>query len=147
MAIFHVGHQLGSVGAALMHAAIDQAPGFIDANTGEEMEQLLSLEETKEDLKKKVLTGEIKPCGMGAQKAPSKPRASYPEHACTPPRRGILCSRACIFFCPTAPPLPMQSTSTTCSPRRSKGAAFRHGGHVRNGAQEGAEATSSQQGW
>ena len=66
MAIFHVGHQLGSVGAALMHAAIDQAPGFIDANTGEEMEQLLSLEETKEDLKKKVLTGEIKPCGMGA---------------------------------------------------------------------------------
>ena len=105
MAIFHVGHQLGSVGAALMHAAIDQAPGFIDANTGEEMEQLLSLEETKEDLKKKVLTGEIKPCGMGAQKAPSKSRASSPEHACTPPRRGVLCSRACIFLshCPPSP--------------------------------------------
>ena len=60
MVFFHVGHQLGSVGAALMHAAIDQAPGFIDAETGQEMEAELD----KEDLKKKVLTGEIKPCGM-----------------------------------------------------------------------------------
>ena len=60
MAVFTVGHQLGAVGAAFMHACIDQAPGFIDAETGKEMEDLLD----KEDLKKKVLTGEIKPCGM-----------------------------------------------------------------------------------
>lgn len=60
MAIFHAGgHQLGSVGQAFMAAAIDQAPGFIDADTGEDMEELLD----KEELKKKVLTGEIRPCG------------------------------------------------------------------------------------
>ena len=34
MAFFHVGHQLGSVGQALMCTAIDDAPGFIDASTG-----------------------------------------------------------------------------------------------------------------
>ena len=59
MAIFHTGHQLGSVGQAFMQAAIDQAPGFIDADTGEDMEDILD----KEELKKKVLTGEIRPCG------------------------------------------------------------------------------------
>ena len=60
MAFFHVGHQLGSVGQALMCSAIDDAPGFIDASTGQEMEDALD----KEDMKKKVLKGEIKPCGM-----------------------------------------------------------------------------------
>ena len=60
MAIFHVGHQLGSVGHAFMDAAIDQAPGFIDVNTGKEMEGELD----KAELKRQALKGEIKPCGM-----------------------------------------------------------------------------------
>lgn len=60
MAIFHVGHQLGAVGEAFMCAAIDQAPGFIDADTGEKLEDLLD----KEDLKQKVHNGELGPCRM-----------------------------------------------------------------------------------
>ena len=47
MACFHVGHQLGAVGAAFMCAAADQAPGFIDAETGEDMEESLTAEEVK----------------------------------------------------------------------------------------------------
>ena len=42
-----VGHQLGAVGAAFMCAAADQAPGFIDAETGEDMEESLTAEEVK----------------------------------------------------------------------------------------------------
>ena len=40
--------------------AIDQAPGFIDVNTGKEMEGELD----KAELKRQALKGEIKPCGM-----------------------------------------------------------------------------------
>jgi len=57
MAMFSVGHQLGAVGAALMCAAADQAPGFIDANTGEEMEGMLDKEQVKRD----ILAGKLKP--------------------------------------------------------------------------------------
>ena len=60
MAVFTVGHQLGAVGEAFMCSAIDEAPGFINAETGEEMEDLLNKEETK----KKILKGELKPLGI-----------------------------------------------------------------------------------
>ena len=60
MAVFHTGHQLGAVGTAFMCSAIDEAPGFIDANTGEEMEDMLD----KEELKQKLIKGELKPCGQ-----------------------------------------------------------------------------------
>ena len=50
MAIFHTGGQLGAVGAAVMCAAADQAPGFIDAETGEDMEESLTAEEVKQGI-------------------------------------------------------------------------------------------------
>jgi len=64
MAIFHTGHQLGAVGEAFMCAAIDQAPAFIDGDTGEDMESALSLEEHKAELKQKVHDMEIGPLRM-----------------------------------------------------------------------------------
>lgn len=50
MACFSVGHQLGAVGTAFMCAAADQAPGFIDAETGEDMEASLTAEEVKQGI-------------------------------------------------------------------------------------------------
>jgi len=60
MACFSVGHQLGAVGTAFMCAAAEQAPGFIDANTGEDMEDLLDKEQVKQD----IIAGKLKPLGQ-----------------------------------------------------------------------------------
>ena len=58
MVCFSTGQQLGAVGTAFMCAAADNAPGFIDAATGKEMEDLLD----KEEVKKGIISGKYKPC-------------------------------------------------------------------------------------
>ena len=58
IAMFSCGHQLGAVGTALMCSAADEAPGFIDAATGLEIEEELD----KEEVKQKIIKGEYRPC-------------------------------------------------------------------------------------
>ena len=55
---FSLPGQLGAVGEAIMCGAIDDAETFIDAATMEEMEGEID----KEEMKRKVMKGEITPC-------------------------------------------------------------------------------------
>lgn len=96
MACFHVGHQLGAVGAAFMCAAADQAPGFIDAETGEDMEESL----TAEDVKAGILSGKC------ASMPGSKPPAFQPGGAPSPcppssDQRLLRCGCSCMREPPT----------------------------------------------
>jgi len=59
MAVFTCGHQLGAVGTAFMVSAAEEASGFINADTGEEMEDLLN---DMEGTKQKIIKGELRPC-------------------------------------------------------------------------------------
>ena len=58
MAIFSLPGQLGAVGTAFMCAAVDEADGFVDAATLEDMEGLID----KEELKKGIMKGTHGPC-------------------------------------------------------------------------------------
>lgn len=58
MVIFSLPGQLGAVGTAFMCEAAEQASGFVDAATMEDMEDLID----KEEVKKGIISGKYRPC-------------------------------------------------------------------------------------